>query len=132
MLFELGWFGRFLAERGPLLPEDEQLLFASWLFVPRTLFEVVESRPGDGVTLRDVRGGDIVEVSDPKLSRFAVSGQLLSGRAVSDGRDHLLIGSVFGVTSGDAAELMAILDDPDPTSVAIDLVAYRARMSGNS
>lgn len=48
VLHELGWFHRFLAERGPLLPEDEQLVAAAWALVDRTVYEVEEVRPGLG------------------------------------------------------------------------------------
>ena len=46
-LFEL-----FLHERGPLLPEDEQLLAASWKVVERSVHEVVSVDPGVAMTLR--------------------------------------------------------------------------------
>ena len=46
VLHELGWFDRFLAERGALLPEDEQLLYASWQLIPRTVYEVVDVNRG--------------------------------------------------------------------------------------
>jgi hypothetical protein len=54
-LHEEGWFARFLTERGPLLPEDEARLGASWLLVDRTVFQVLAVRSGEGLDLRDLR-----------------------------------------------------------------------------
>ena len=49
VLHEGGWFASFLAERGPLLPEDEALLATSWLLTDRSIYEVVSTRPGRGL-----------------------------------------------------------------------------------
>ena len=48
-LTELAWFEQFFETRGPLLPDDEALLATSWLLVDRTVYEIEETRPGDGV-----------------------------------------------------------------------------------
>ncbi len=129
VLVELGWFDRFLVERGALLPEDEQLLFASWQLIARTLYEVTSVSEDAMVGLRDVRTGDEVEVRDRLFSQTAQAGQLLCARAVPDGRGHQIIGGVFGVTPGREQQLMEILDDPDPESLGLHLLAYRAAMS---
>ncbi len=129
VLHELGWFDRFLAERGPLLPEDEQLLYASWQLVPRTLYEIVEIQPDAHIALRDLRTGDVVDVVDHALSRTASQGQVLCARAVPDGRAHQIIGGVFGVRPGDEQTLLEILDEPNPDAAAHRLLAYRAALT---
>ena len=39
----------------PALPEDEQLLYASWQLVPRTLYEVVSVSAGERSTVLSPR-----------------------------------------------------------------------------
>src|SRR2546429_7361396 len=49
-LTEGGWFQRFLDERGALLPEDEARLVTAWMPVKRSVYEIADVRPGNGVT----------------------------------------------------------------------------------
>jgi len=86
VLHENGWFDRFLADRGPLLPDDEALLARAWTLVQRSAYEVVESRPGTGITMRDLRTGDVLEVRERSFSREARRGALVCARAVPDGQ----------------------------------------------
>src|SRR5690606_33104601 len=56
----------FLRARGPLLPDDEQLLCAQWTLVDRGVFEVEEARTRAGageMRLRNLASGDVVVVS---------------------------------------------------------------------
>ncbi len=70
LLFDRGWFDRFLAVRGPLLPPAERGLAEAWRSTRRSLFEVQSVRPGSGVVMRDiVRDSAPVEVTDRSLSR---------------------------------------------------------------
>ena len=62
VLFEGGAFADFVEQRGYLLPEDERLLAEQWLLVERSVFEVVDVRPGEGLTVRDLRTGDVHRV----------------------------------------------------------------------
>src|SRR5207244_10660425 len=50
-LTEGGWFQRFLDERGPLLPEDEAPLVTAWMQGRRSVYGIVDVRPGTGVTV---------------------------------------------------------------------------------
>ncbi|CAN5266658.1 hypothetical protein BH23ACT9_BH23ACT9_14560 [soil metagenome] len=49
-----GWVA-FLSDRGSLLPDDEALLAASWLTLPRTVYEVTAVRAGEGPRPADWR-----------------------------------------------------------------------------
>lgn len=70
LLFDRGWFDRFLAVRGPLLPPAERALAEAWRSTRRSLFEVQSVRTGEGVVMRDiVSDGAPVEVADRTLSR---------------------------------------------------------------
>ncbi len=113
-LHELGWFDRFLAERGPLLPEDEALLAASWSLVDRTVYEVVESDRGVGLTVQDLRSAERLQVRERTFSHQARRGMLVCGRAVPDGETHQFIGGLFTVAPGTEADLLDLLDRGDP------------------
>ncbi|MFI5040779.1 MAG: YecA family protein [Acidimicrobiales bacterium] len=110
-LTEGGWFDRFLTERGPLLPDDEALLAAAWALVPRSVYEVVDTRPGAGLALRDLGTGDRLDVRERSYSRQARPGQVFCGRAVPDGDTHQLVGSVFPVAPGTEADVLELCDE---------------------
>lgn len=122
VLTEGGWFEAFLERRGPLLPEDEQLLAASWVLVPRTVYEVDAVEPGRSVLVRDLRTGERTEVTERTFSREARTGTLVCARAVPDGPGHQFVGAIFGVPPGREGGLLELLDeanaDGDGTAVA--------------
>lgn len=113
VLHEGGWFERFLAERGPLLPADEALLAASWVLVERTVYEVVEVRPGTGATVRDLRTGDRTDVTERAFSQVVTVGVRVCARAVPDGVGHQFVGGVLSVAPGRERELLEVLDRRD-------------------
>lgn len=113
VLHEGGWFDRFLDERGPLLPNDEALLLHAWTLVERTVYEVVQTRPGVGVTVKDLRTGDEVEVRERIFSRSARLGERVCARAVPDGVTHQFVGGIFTVPAGRERELLDLLDEGD-------------------
>ncbi|MGI9001646.1 MAG: SEC-C metal-binding domain-containing protein [Pseudonocardia sp.] len=113
MLHEGGWLERFLADRGPLLPADEALLAASWLLVERSVHEIVAVRQDIGVTVRDLRTGEHLDVTDRALTRSARVGSLLCARVVPDGTGHQIIGAVVGVAPGRERALLDLLDRRD-------------------
>ncbi|PRC59611.1 hypothetical protein C6A85_22545, partial [Mycobacterium sp. ITM-2017-0098] len=81
-LFEGDAFVDFLAIRGPLLPDDERSLAEQWLLIDRSLFEIEQVRPGRGLTVRDVRTGDVHEVQERTASRQLKAGQLICTRVL--------------------------------------------------
>lgn len=110
VLHEGGWFARFLADRGPLLPADEAELAASWLPVERSVYEVT-GVDGAGLTARDLRTGAALEVAAP--GRTVVAGERLCARAVPDGTGHQFVGAVFDVPPGHVAALLEVLSERD-------------------
>ena len=124
VLFEGGAFADFLAVRGSLLPEDERLLAEQWLLVERSVHEVVAVRRGEGMTLRDVRTGDVHEVRERAGSRQVKAGELYCARVVPAGDTMQIFGGIEPVSVGERDELIALLDDdPDP----VELVAFLSR-----
>lgn len=125
VLHEGGWLAQFLADRGPLLPPDEAMLAASWLLVERTVHEVLQVRPGAGLTVRDMRTGDRIDVAERTASRTATGGELLCARVVPDGVGHQFVGAVFTVPPGRERDLLALLDGRD----GLGLLAWMAAAS---
>jgi hypothetical protein len=117
-LTELGWFERFLDTFGPLLPDDEALLATSWVLVDRTVYEVEETRPGDGVVVRDLRSGEHLDVRERTMSAHATVGQMVCARAVPDGVTHQFIGAVFAVAPGQERDVLALCDEHDARGLA--------------
>ncbi|HZT67241.1 MAG TPA: SEC-C metal-binding domain-containing protein [Acidimicrobiales bacterium] len=123
VLTEGGWFARFLEQRASLLPEDEALLAASWVLVDRTLYEILDVRPGEGISVRDLRTADVIDVAERTFSRQAQPGTVVCGRAVPDGASHQIVGAIFPVRAGGEAELLDLLDEGDPEALAAYLGA---------
>lgn len=113
VLHEGGWFERFLAARGPLLPDDEAMLARSWTLVERSVHEVLDVTPGNGLVVRDLRTGDRHDVRERSFSRQTRSGALVCTRVVPDGESHQLIGGLFGVAPGTETGLLDLLDRRD-------------------
>lgn len=124
-LFEGGAFEAFLESRGSLLPDDERLLAQQWLLVERSVFEVQQVQPGHGVTVRDVRTGDVHQVSERTASRALQPGQLICARAVPAGDGVMqFFGGIEPVALPERDALIDLLDkEPDP----VTLVAYLTR-----
>jgi hypothetical protein len=112
-LHEGGWFDRFIEERGALLPYDEAILARTWTLIDRTLYEVVDTSPGNSMTVRDLRSAELIEVRERTFSRQARTGQVFCGRAVPDGESHQFIGGIFGVATGEEKALLDLLDEGD-------------------
>jgi len=120
LLVEGGWFERFLAERGPLLPADEAELAASWVPVRRSVYEVVSVQPGLALRLKDLRSGEEVEVEveEKVLSEEASPGMLVCARVVPDGASRQLTSGMFSVPLGKQAALLELIDEGDPEKLA--------------
>lgn len=124
VLFEGGAFEDFIAERGVLLPDDERVLAEQWLFVERSVHEVTAARPGEGMTMRDVRTGDIHEVSERSASSMVRVGEFFCGRIVPAGDTMQIFGGMEPLSLVERDQLVAILDEePDP----VELVAILSR-----
>lgn len=104
VLHEGGWFARFLADRGPLLPADERELGASWPAVERSVYEVV-----DATHVRDVRTGEQLETA----GRPAAVGARICARALPDGTGRRVLVAVVAVDRDLEEELLAVLEERD-------------------
>ena len=113
-LHEGGLFRLFLDERGALLPEDEQLLAASWLTVDRSVHEVVAVEPGSSMTMRDLATGEVVEVRERTASRMVHVGETYCMRVVPDGAGHQVIGGIFPVRAGQEEAVLDLCAAGDP------------------
>ena len=113
VLIEGGWFARFLKERGPLLPPDEASLAAGWALLPRTVYEVLDVQPGDGLAVRDLATGDDMWVRERTVSSHASPGVLLCGRAVPDGATHQFVGALVPVAPGREEEVLDLCQAED-------------------
>ena len=123
-LFEGGVFEDFVELRGGLLPDDEQLLAQQWLLTERSVHEVVAVQRGEGMTLRDVRTGDVHEVRERAGSTQVAVGELYCARVVPAGKTMQIFGGLHPVSIGERDALIALLDDePDP----VELVAFLSR-----
>ena len=124
VLFEGGAFAEFLQMRGSLLPDDERLLAEQWLVVDRSVFEVEQVHRGQGVTVRDVRTGDMHEVRERAASRLLKPGQLVCARVVPAGDTMQFFGGLEPVALHERDPLIDLLDTrPD----AVTLVAQLSR-----
>lgn len=119
-LFEGGWFAEFVATRGALLPDDERQLAEQWLLVQRSVHDIQQVRPGFGFTVRDLRTGDIHDVTERTASRTLTAGTLICCRVVPAGDTMQIFGGIEPIGLRERDQLIELLDgDPDP----IELVA---------
>ena len=118
VLFEGGAFAEFLEVRGSLLPDDERLLAEQWLLVDRSVFEVETVTPGESVTVRDVRNGDMHAVRERTASRKLKPGQLICARVVPAGDSMQFFGGVEPIALHERDRLIELLDaEPDPVEL---------------
>jgi len=109
-LFEGGGLEEYLEVRGPLLTEEDRATLEGWAGSPRALYEVVEARPGEGMTLRDTRTGGREHVTEVLGSQGRSPGDLLLGRVVTVGDTRQLIGHVLAIDLRQRDSLLRLLD----------------------
>ncbi|GAA4811541.1 SEC-C metal-binding domain-containing protein [Tomitella cavernea] len=115
----------FLDYCGPLLTDEDKMLAAQWMLVERSVYEVLESRPGDGFTLRDARAGDRVEVTERTGSREIGTGEFLCVRVVPEGDENVIYGGIETIDPVLRGELIDILDEPVDPFGLIELLSRR-------
>jgi hypothetical protein len=118
-LAEGGGFESFLAVRGALLPGDELLQAEQWQMVERSLFDVEQVRPGQGVTVRDVRTGDRIDVQERLASRQLTPGMLVSSRVLPVGDTWQFWGGLEPVSMHQRDDVLALLDADEADPIAI-------------
>lgn len=116
VLHEGGLMAQFLASRSHLLPDDEAILGAQWVLQDRSLFETIDVR-GDVVTLRDLRTGDRITLTNVITDRL--SGGLLLGRPLPVGDVYRAFGSVASIPEQLRTTVLEMLDaDLDAVELA--------------
>jgi tetratricopeptide (TPR) repeat protein len=122
LLAEGGGFQDFVLRRGRLLPEDERELAEQWVNLKRTVFQVVDVRPGQGVTLQSVVTKDRYDVDHPETGDLR-PGESVCGRLLPvEGVMHCF----GGLEPVPADRLEAVLDalvEQDPAAL-IDAVSH--------
>ncbi|WP_222853518.1 SEC-C metal-binding domain-containing protein [Fodinicola acaciae] len=125
MLFEGGMFARFLAVRGALLPADEHILAEQWLLVERSVHQIKHIRPGRGLTMRDLRTGDVHEVRERTASRTLRTGDLVCCRVVPAGDTMQIFGGIEPVSLGQRDKLIELLDRGPAAEELVDFLTAR-------
>lgn len=125
-LIDGGILGVYLEWFGELLPEFEREMAAAWLDTERSVHEVVAARPGEGLTLRDVRTDVTVDVVERQGSGQVRVGELVCTRVTPVGDQLQLFGGLEPVDPAQRDQVVAILDgiaeDADDGPDIFDLV----------
>src|SRR5439155_6487131 len=116
-LCEGGVLDAFVAERDAILPDDEALLAARWALVPRSLFEI-EGVEDDNLTLRDLRTGDHLTVTNTRPSDATRPGWLMAGRPLPVDDTWRAFSGFVRIPDSLRDEMLDALDDGDPFDVA--------------
>lgn len=110
LLFEGGLFADFVEQRGSMLPADELNLAQQWLLVERSVHEVESVKPGEGLSLRDIRTGDRQFVSERSASTQLHPGHFICARVVPVRSDLQFFGGIEPVYPTQRADLIALMD----------------------
>jgi len=102
-----------LGPGGPRLGPRQQDYLRQLATRPLRLYDLTESRPGDGLTLVDVidEGAEPVRVEERTASRNLKPGDLLGTRVMRVGDHFELSGALYPFTDLDARSLRAVLSD---------------------
>jgi hypothetical protein len=126
VLTEGGRFHEWLAERGALLPTDEAMLAGQWALVDRSVFEVTEVRLDEGMTVRDVRTGDVIEVQERLGTHDLEVGWYLLARPLPTGTGaNQFFGGITIVPDSMLHRFLELLDD-EPTPAQLLLLVAEA------
>ncbi|MDI9949887.1 hypothetical protein [Rhodococcus sp. IEGM 1305] len=122
-LFEGGAFTDFVDSRGDLLPPDDLALARQWQEIERSVHEVEEVRPGVGLTLRDLRTGDLHAIRERTASRQLHVGNLICARVVPAGDTWQIFGGIEPIAPAQRTTLLEMLDDEttDPADLVVIL-----------
>ncbi|MFF8327272.1 SEC-C domain-containing protein [Rhodococcus qingshengii] len=112
-LFDAGIFAAFVERRGELLPADERELADQWLSIPRSVYKVASTEPGQLVTLSDVRNGHLVKVTDEWGSLNLEPGTLVCARVLPAGSTMRTFGGIEPLAVEDKKELIQLIESED-------------------
>lgn len=135
-LFDGGVFGVYLEWFSELLPEAELAMARQWLETERSVHEVLEARPGEGLTLRDLRTDVTQDVVERAGSARLEVGQLICTRVAPVGDELQLFGGAEPVAPEQAEQLNRLLDalaqDLDDGPDIFDLVELLSARFANA
>ncbi len=94
------------AESKPSLPADEEEMLAAGQAGSFSVFEALEVRLEEGITLRDLFRGDVLEVSEKLATRTLARWDLLGVRIGPVGDHNELLGGVFPVPLESMADIV--------------------------
>jgi len=126
VLFEDGAVQEFLRQRGPVLPADEYNLVTQWSLTERSVHEVVSVDRGVGVSLRDIRTGDLRVVRERRGSTQLDVADLVCAHVVPDGLAYQIVGELFHVPLWLRDPLVNVLDSHAGGSAVASLVSAAA------
>ncbi|WP_238565188.1 SEC-C domain-containing protein [Rhodococcus qingshengii] len=112
-LFDAGIFAAFVERRGEMLPADERELADQWLSIPRSVYKVASTEPGQLVTLSDVRNGHLVKVTDEWGSLNLEPGTLVCARVLPAGSTMRTFGGIEPLAVEDKKELIQLIESED-------------------
>jgi hypothetical protein len=126
-LFQDGGWGRFVAERGVLLPDDEREVARRWCGIRSSVYRAVRIRPGQGVIVCDLATGVTIDVRERAGSRQLHVDDLFWARVLPDGTGHQFSGALVRIPLRLRDALLAALDaDPSGLELAGWLTAPSA------
>jgi tetratricopeptide (TPR) repeat protein len=111
VLFADGGIEEFLRQRGSLLPNDECNMVTQWALTAPSVYEVTSVRVGAGMSIRDLRTGDIVDVTERLGSTEVANGDLLLAHPVFDGEGYQFVGGIVPVPLSIRDAIMDVLDE---------------------
>ena len=124
MLCEGAVFEEFLEERGYLLPDDERELAETWIDRDRSVFDVEDVVAGESMTLRDMRSGERVEVSERLATHTLRRGMIIVTRVLPCGGQWQVFGGIEQISLQWRDGMIDVLDEaPEPIDVIAALTA---------
>ena len=109
-LFEGGGLEQFIVLRRELLPAADLDLAMSWIAISCSVYEIQDMSPGARVTLRDLRTGDLVEVSGNMKIATIRPGRRLCARLLPVEAEFCVFGGVEAVSEVGTDALIEVLD----------------------
>jgi hypothetical protein len=124
VLTEGGRFAEWLEQRGAVLPPDEAMLAGQWALVGRSVFEVLDVRLDEGLTVRDVRTGDVLDVPERLGTRNMTVGRYVLARPLPTGSaTFTFFGGITKVPDTMVGRFCDLLDEEPTAGQLMQLVA---------
>ncbi|MBI5711191.1 MAG: SEC-C domain-containing protein [Candidatus Eisenbacteria bacterium] len=100
-----------LGPQGPALTPGQRAELEDLASRPLRLYEVVESRPGEGLSLRDLLAPEapVLDVRERSASRTLVQWDVLGARVIGEGDAQVLSGALYPVAEDRVTSLLDVL-----------------------